>query len=90
MSAASPATSQARRTEAAAPSRSVQHAQQPVPQPARSAPAFAFAAPSANDEIRLHLSDIPLMSLKESMDVEGLKPSLLSRLFDLVAPLNKR
>jgi hypothetical protein len=90
MSAASPATSQARRTEAAAPSRSVQHAQQPPRQPSAAAHVFAFAAPSANDEIRLNLGDIPLMSLKDTMDVEGFKPSLLSRLLDLVAPLNKR
>lgn len=90
MSAASPATSPARRTEAAAPSRSVQHAQQPVRQPVGASAAFAFAAPSANDEIRLNLGDIPLMSLKETMEVEGFRPSLLSRLLDLVAPLDKR
>lgn len=73
--------SQVRRPEAAAPAR-------PAQQPMRTA--FAFAAPSADDEIRLNLSDIPLMKLREEMDVEGFKPSLLSRLFDLVAPLGKR
>lgn len=86
MSAASP-TTQARRTEAAAPSRSVQQSAPPR-QPLRAAPAFAFAAPSTHDEIRLNLGDIP--RLPETMEIEGFKPSLLSRLFDLVAPLDKR
>jgi hypothetical protein len=39
------------------------------------------------DEFRLNLSDIP--KWRESLDVEGLRPSLLSRLFDLVAPLKR-
>ena len=50
---------------------------------ARPAPAQSFD--HDEDDFRLHLSDIPRM--RESMDVEGLKPTLLSRLFDLVAPL---
>jgi len=37
------------------------------------------------DEFVLNLSDIPRM--RTSLDVDGLKPSLLSRLFDLIAPL---
>ncbi len=78
MSAASPAMSTARRTEAAAPAR-------PVRQQAQ---AFAFSAPRGEDEIRLNLADIPRM--EATMDIEGFKPSLLSRLFDLVAPLDKR
>lgn len=36
-------------------------------------------------EFRLNLSDIP--RTRSSMHVEGLKPTLLSRLFDLVVPL---
>jgi hypothetical protein len=36
-------------------------------------------------EFRLNLSDIPRM--RESLVVDGLKPTLLSRLFDLIAPL---
>lgn len=89
MSAASPASPQVRRTAAAAPSRSPQGTQQPVRQPVHSTPAFAFAfaASSADDEIRLNLSDIPIPRVQEAMDVEGFKPSILSRLFDLVAPL---
>ena len=56
------------------------------PQPtarARQSEGFAFA--DHEDEFRLNLSDIP--RLEESMDVEGFKPSLLSRLFNLIAPL---
>ena len=34
--------------------------------------------------------DSPSNGVQETMDVEGFKPSLLSRLFDLVAPLHKR
>ena len=77
MSAASPATSQVRRTAAAAPSRSV------ASEPAHARPTFAFA--DGGDEIKLNLADIPRQ--QESMDIEGFKPTLLSRLFDLVAPL---
>jgi hypothetical protein len=36
-------------------------------------------------EFRLNLSDIP--RLRESLVVDGLKPTLLSRLFDLIAPI---
>ncbi len=92
MSAASPAQTQVRRTAAAAPSRSPQHAPQqaahaPVRQAAH-AQALDFSRPKGEDEIRLNLSDLPVM--RGTLDVEGLKPSLLSKLFDLVAPLNKR
>ena len=85
MSAASPATSPVRRS-AAAPTRPAQSAQ---PAAARAAaPAFSFAASDVADEIKLHLGDIPRP--QESMDVEGFKPSVLSRLLDLFAPPNKR
>ncbi|MGH8177658.1 MAG: hypothetical protein ACREV5_15480 [Steroidobacter sp.] len=79
MSAASPAASHVRRTPAA-----------PAPQAARQPmrATFNVPAPNGEDEIRLNLTDIP--RIEDSMDVEGFKPSLLSRLFDLVAPLNKR
>jgi hypothetical protein len=81
MTAASSASAPARR--AAVPAR-------PSSAPAARPPAAApVAAPLAfdhhEDEFRINLSDIPRM--RESMEVEGLKPSLLSRLFDLVAPL---
>jgi hypothetical protein len=79
MSAGHSASSQVRRTVPAAPARP---AQSPV---ARSQ--FAFAAASADDEIRLNLADIPLPRQDNEMHVEGFKPSLLSRLLDLVMPL---
>jgi|JRYE01.1.fsa_nt_gb hypothetical protein len=50
---------------------------------ARAAVAGAFDHDDV--EFRLNLSDIP--RIRESMDVEGLKPTLLSRLLDLVAPI---
>lgn len=97
MSAASPAQPQVRRTVAAAPSRSPQaqahaqaHAQPhaPVRQPAHAARASDFFKPRGEEEIHLNLSDIPVM--RGTLDVEGFKPSLLSRIFDLVAPLDRR
>jgi len=59
-----------------------------------SAPVARAMAPAAvaavgfddvDDEFRLNLSDIPRM--RESLDVEGLKPTLLSRLLDLIMPI---
>ena len=81
MSAASSAPAQVRRTAVAAP-------QVSAAQTARAAAAYAFSVPSGEDEIRIHLADIP--RLEESMDVEGFKPTLLSRLFDLIAPFKAR
>ena len=50
------------------------------------APAVAVASfDDHEDEFRLNLSDIPRM--RESLHVEGLKPTLLSLFFDLVMPL---
>ena len=91
MSAASPAQPQVRRTAAAAPSRSPQqapqqHAHAPVRQAAQSQ-AVDFSAPKGDEEIRLNLSDLPVM--RGTLDVEGFEPSLLSRLFDLIAPLKR-
>jgi hypothetical protein len=83
MSAASPASSQVRRTAAAAPSRS-QSAQPGARQPVAASGGFAFVAAS-DDEFKLNLGDIPHMPA--TLDIEGFKPTLLSRLFDLVAPL---
>lgn len=75
------------------PAPQIRRAAAPTPQarPAPSQPAararqsegFAFA--DHEDEFRLNLSDIPRQ--RESMDIEGFKPTLLSRLFDLIAPL---
>jgi hypothetical protein len=46
---------------------------------------FGFAEADDGDEIKINLGDIPRM--QETLDIEGFKPTLLSRLFDLVAPL---
>jgi hypothetical protein len=94
MSAANPAPNQVRRNVAAAPSRAPQpqaHAQAhaPVRQPAPVARANDFSVPRDEGEIQLNLSDLPRMSTGD-LDVEGFKPSLLSRLFDLVSPLGRR
>ena len=80
MSAGHSASTQVRRTAAAAPARQTQT-------PARSTSQFAFAAASGDDEIRLNLGDIPIPRQDNEMHVEGFKPSLLSRLLDLVMPL---
>jgi hypothetical protein len=98
MSAASPAQNQVRRNAAAAPPRAPQqqaqayaqpqaHAHAPVRQPV--ARAHDFSTPRGEEAIRLNLSDIPRISTGD-LDVEGFKPSLLSRLFDLVSPLDRR
>ena len=81
MSAGHTAYTQVRRPPPAAPARPTQAS------PARSTGQFAFAAASGDDEIRLNLSDIPLPRQDNEMHVEGFKPSLLSRLLDLVMPL---
>jgi hypothetical protein len=75
MSSASPASSQVRHGAAAAPA--VQAAM-------RAVPAYAFISSDVDNEFKLNLGDIP--RLEQTMDVEGLKPSLLSRLLELVAP----
>lgn len=88
MSAASPATSQVRHPTAAVTARPMT-SQPPAARPSvRSAPVHSFVSADVGDGIRINLSDIP--RFEESMDIEGLQPSLLSRLFDFVAPLNKR
>jgi len=51
----------------------------------QAASAAAIAFDDHDEDFRLNLSDIPLQ--RESLDVEGLKPTLLSRLLDLVMPL---
>ena len=75
------------RHSAAAAARA-QAAHQPAPRAAaRSAPMYAFVSSEVDDEFKLHLNDIPRQS--ESLEVEGLKPSLLSRLLEMVAPIAK-
>jgi hypothetical protein len=84
MSAGHSAQTQVRRTAPAAPSRQTQA---PVARNTSSTGQFAFAAASGDDEIRLNLGDIPIPRQDNEMHVEGFKPSLLSRLLDLVMPL---
>jgi hypothetical protein len=84
MSAASPASPQVRRTAAAAPSRAPS-AQAAVRQPKAATAGFAFSGVDDGDEIKINLGDIP--RVQETLDIEDFKPTLLSRLFDLVAPL---
>jgi hypothetical protein len=49
----------------------------------RQAPAFAFAESDLDERIRVNLGDVPGMPKGiDAMDVEGFKPSLLSRLFE--------
>ena len=79
MTAATSASAPARR--AATPARP---AGAPVSRPAPAARA-SVAFDDHEDEFRINVSDIPRM--RESMEVDGLKPSFLSRLLDLVAPL---
>jgi hypothetical protein len=76
-----------------AASSAASHVRRPAPpqsarQPVHSASRFEDSPSNGEDVIRLNLADIP--RVQETMDVEGFKPSLLSRLFDLVAPLHKR
>ena len=52
---------------------------------ARSAPMYAFVSSEVDEEFKLHLNDIPRQ--QPTLDVEGLKHSLLSRLLELVAPI---
>lgn len=86
MSAASPATQPSPnvRRPAAAAARAPATATVATP----SATDFSYVRGADEGTFKLNLGDIPRMEM--SMDVEGLKPTLLSRLFDLVAPLSKR
>jgi hypothetical protein len=62
-----------------------QAAQAPARAPARGTSFVLPVTGQDYDEIKLHLNDIPRMEM--SMDVEGFKPSLLSRLLNLIAPI---
>jgi hypothetical protein len=77
MSAGYAASTQVRRPATAAPAR---------PAKAMSACGSGQFA-SGDDELRLHLADIPLPPQDTEMRVEGFKPTLLSRFLDLVMPL---
>ena len=57
----------------------------PAQHVAASPQAQAFSFVEVEDEIRINLGDVELPRNKD-MTVEGFKPSLLSRLLDLVSP----
>jgi hypothetical protein len=85
MSAASPAQPQVRRNVAAAPSRAPQPAPQQTPAPERQATqVFDFSKPRGEDELRVHLADVPVMT--STLDADLFAPTLLSRLMDLFGP----
>jgi hypothetical protein len=87
MSAASSAAT-VRRNAATAPApRPAPSAQAAAPRPAPRVqqPPVAFLD-DVEDEFKLHLADIPEVPEARSMDVEGFKPSLLSKFLDLVSP----
>lgn len=87
MSAASPAQTQVRRNASAASCRSPQPHPQ-ARQAVRVPQTIDFFTPRGEEEIRVNVSDLPVV--RSTLDVEGLKPSVLSRLFDLIAPLDQR
>jgi hypothetical protein len=83
MSAGHSASTQVRRPAPAAPARATQ-----APS-VRATQQFAFSASGAEDELRLNLNDIPVMRMRDNMHVEGFKPSILSRLLNLIMPLDR-
>ena len=87
MSAASSAAT-VRRNAAPPPApRATPHQQASAPRPAaRPTQADVAFLDDVEDEFKLHLADIPEVPEAKSMDVEGFKPSLLSKLLDLVSP----
>jgi hypothetical protein len=54
---------------------------------ARQAPVHAYVSSEEEDEFKVNLNDIPRQG--QSLEVDGLKPSLLSRLFEMLAPISK-
>ncbi|MFL6549904.1 MAG: hypothetical protein ACJ8OJ_14495 [Povalibacter sp.] len=82
MSAATSANPQVRRNPAPTARPEGQSAPRSA---ARTGAMYAFVSSEVDDEFKLHLNDIPRQ--QQTLDVEGLKPSLLSRLLDMVAPI---
>lgn len=86
MSAASSAAT-VRRNAAPAPAPRPAPHQAPAPRAVVHATQAAVAfLDDVEDEFRLNLADIPDVPEARSMDVEGFKPSLLSKFIDLVSP----
>jgi hypothetical protein len=83
MSAANPASQGVRRTPAAPAMRPSAPAPAVSQQRARAAQSntLKFASPDTEDEIRVNLSDVPIV--RPTLDEDVFKPSLFSRLFGL-------
>ncbi len=85
MSAAHPASQAVRRTPAAPATRPSPPAPAVSQRPARAAQSntLKFASPDIEDEIRVNLSDVPIV--RPTLDEDIFKPSLFSRLFGLIS-----
>jgi hypothetical protein len=85
MSAAHPASQAVRRTPAAPATRPSAPAPAVSQRPARAAQSntLKFASPDTEDEIRVNLSDVPIV--RPTLDEDIFKPSLFSRLFGLIS-----
>ncbi|HLS82602.1 MAG TPA: hypothetical protein VK025_14475 [Steroidobacter sp.] len=61
----------------------------PRPSPGQAPRTLGFFDSSQQDdqELRIHLADLP--RAQRSLHVEGFRPSLLSRLFDLLSPVRR-
>jgi hypothetical protein len=85
MSAAHPASQAVRRTPAAPATRPSPTAPAVSQRSARAAQSntLKFAPPDSEDEIRVNLSDVPIV--RPTLDEDIFKPSLFSRLFGLIS-----
>ena len=85
MSAAHPASQAVRRTPAAAAARPSATGPVASQRPTRAAQSntLQFASPDTEDEIRVNLSDVPIV--RPTLDEDIFKPSLFSRLFGLIS-----
>jgi|ADGO01.1.fsa_nt_gi hypothetical protein len=80
------ANSQAVRRDAAHGMRSAAPVQRPGVRTAPAARSSALLRADGEDEFVINLGDIELPRTKE-LEVDGLKPSLLSRFFNLFSPI---
>ena len=85
MSAAHPASQAVRRTPAAPGARPSAPAPAAASRPVRAAQSntLKFASPDTEDEIRVNLSDVPIV--RPTLDEDVFKPTLFSRLFGLIS-----
>jgi len=83
MSAAHPASQAARRAPAAPAARPSAPAASQRPVRAAQSNTLKFASPDTEDEIRVNLSDVPIV--RPTLDEDVFKPTLFSRLFGLIS-----